>query len=468
MSNLTLFFAWIKLFFTISLEWARIIMTDGCGTKATLEKVVSLCKRKGFIYQAADIYGGLNGVYDFGHLGVLLKNNIRALWSKSIEQKYGKVFFLEGSLLGPFAMWKASGHIDHFSDPMVDCRECNRRFRADEEGVDLEKPCPHCGKKNWSNVHQFNMMFQTQVGAATDQASIAFLRPETAQTIFINFKNIITTNRVKLPFGIAQIGKAFRNEITPKQFLFRMREFEQMELEWFCKEENTDRYFEFWTKARLNFYGTLGIQEENLRLRNHNQDELAHYAKKTSDIEYHFPFGWKELEGIANRSNYDLMQHSQHSGKDLSIFDEEMHKTIIPNVIESSVGTDRLFLAVMCDAYQEDTIGGELRTVLNFSPQVAPVKASFLPLTKKLMLPALKIYEKIKSKGYMVQFDESGSIGKRYRRNDEIGTPYCFTYDFESESDACVTIRDRNTTAQERIAIDSIEQFLKDKLESHK
>jgi len=307
-------------------------------------------------------------------------------------------------------------------------------------------------------------MFQTQLGAAADQASTAFLRPETAQAIFVNFKNVITTNRVKLPFGIAQIGKAFRNEITPKQFLFRMREFEQMEMEWFCKPENALKYFEYWQKNRIDFYLSIGLKKENLRLRPHEKDELSHYSSCTSDVEYHFPFGWKELEGIAHRGDYDLSQHIKHSGKDLAIFDEESQLSVVPNVIECSVGADRLFLTVLFDAYDEDTIEGETRVVLRLAPQLAPFKAAFLPLTKKISKPMRKIYENIKRKGYMVLLDESGSIGKRYRRNDEIGTPYCFTYDFDSETDSCVTVRDRDTLKQERICIDKIEEFLISKL----
>jgi len=439
-------------------------MASNHESKATLEKIVSLCKRKGFVYQAADIYGGLNGVYDFGHLGALLKQNLRTAWTLSMADAPGEIIFIEGSLLGPYDMWKASGHVDHFSDPMIECLECKKRFRADDETIDFEKACPHCGKKNWGDIRQFNMMFQTQLGAAQDQASLAFLRPETAQTIFVNFKNVIATNRVKLPFGIAQIGKAFRNEITPKQFLFRMREFEQMEMEWFCKEENTQKYFEYWKKKRFEFYISLGIKEHNLRLRAHEKEELSHYSSNTSDVEYHFPFGWKELEGIAHRGNYDLSQHIKHSGKDLSIYNEETQQSVVPHVIECSVGTDRLFLTVLFDAYDEDTIEGEPRIVLKFAPSIAPIKAAFLPLTKKLSEPMSKIYNDIKRKGYMVQFDESGSIGKRYRRNDEIGTPYCFTYDFESENDNKVTVRDRDTTKQERIAIDKIESFLQEKI----
>ena len=430
---------------------------------ATLDKVVALCKRRGFIYQSADIYGGLNGIYDFGHLGILLKENIRNAWKKSMEQcDAGDILFIEGALLGPKAVWEASGHVSHFHDPMVDCMNCKHRFRADH--INLEKACPDCGIKKWTEVKQFNMMFKTELGAVAGSSTEAYLRPETAQAIFTNFKNVMSTNRVKIPFGIAQIGKAFRNEITPKQFLFRMREFEQMEMEWFCKPENALKYFEYWQKNRIDFYLSIGLKKENLRLRPHEKDELSHYSSCTSDVEYHFPFGWKELEGIAHRGDYDLSQHIKHSGKDLAIFDEESQLSVVPNVIECSVGADRLFLTVLFDAYDEDTIEGETRVVLRLAPQLAPFKAAFLPLTKKISKPMRKIYENIKRKGYMVLLDESGSIGKRYRRNDEIGTPYCFTYDFDSETDSCVTVRDRDTLKQERICIDKIEEFLISKL----
>lgn len=424
----------------------------------TLDKIVALCKRRGFVYQSAEIYGGLNGVYDFGHLGTLMKQNIRAAWLQSLSKASDDIIFLEGSLLGPQAVWEASGHIEHFHDPMVDCLACKHRYRADE--IDLEKPCPHCGKKNWTAIRQFNMMFKTNVGATEDQASIAYLRPETAQSIFINFKNVISTMRVKLPFGIAQIGKAFRNEITPKQFLFRMREFEQMEMEWFCKDEDALKYFEYWSNNRFTFYTELGITKTKLRLRAHESTELAHYSTCCNDVEYHFPFGWKELEGIAHRSNYDLSQHSKYAGKDLSIYDEETQQSIIPTVIECSVGVDRLFLTILFDAYHEDLIEGEMRTVLKLSPRIAPIKAAFLPLTKKQIEPMKKIYDSLKQKGFMIEFDASGSIGKRYRRQDEIGTPVCFTYDFQSETENTVTARNRDTTKQERIEIEQIEQYL--------
>lgn len=427
-----------------------------------LDKIVALAKRRGFVYQAAEIYGGLNGVYDFGHLGFLLKRTIREAWIQSIFTTNSSILFMEGSLLGPHAMWQASGHTQNFSDPMLDCTNCKRRFRADE--IDSNAACPVCGKKAWTDIRQFQLMFQTQVGASTDTSSIAYLRPETAQTIFVQFKNMIATNRVKIPFGIAQIGKAFRNEITPKQFLFRMREFEQMELEWFCKPDNAEHYFSLWSDARFSFYKQLGIKKENLKLRTHESHELAHYAKQTVDIEYQFPFGWKEVEGVANRGNYDLSQHKTHSGKDLAIYDETTHESYIPYVVESSVGVDRLLLMILCDAYTEDEIDGQPRTVLKIAPRLAPIKASFLPLVKKLSDSTHKIFEQIAASGMMVEFDESGSIGKRYRRQDEIGTPFCVTYDFESQENNTVTIRHRDTTQQERISIDRVGDYLRERI----
>jgi glycyl-tRNA synthetase len=426
----------------------------------SLDKIVALCKRRGFIYQSAEIYGGLNGVYDFGHLGSLIKNNLRQAWVESLQNQYGPVVMFEGALLGPEAVWKASGHVDHFSDPMVDCLKCKRRFRADDP--DVAKGCPACGAKDsWTPVRQFNMMFKTEVGAAADGSSIAYLRPETAQAIFINFKNVLSTSRVKIPFGIAQIGKAFRNEITPKQFLFRMREFEQMEMEWFCKGEDALKFFEFWCQHRLNFYRMIGINMENIRQRPHEKDELAHYSTCCTDVEYHFPFGWKEMEGIAHRGTFDLSQHSKFSGKDLAVFDEETKSSYMPTVVECSVGTDRAFLMVLFDAYAEDIVEGETRIMLRLAPRIAPIKAAILPLTKKQTEPAMKLYGYLKKLGINIEFDESGSIGKRYRRQDEIGTPVCFTYDFESDTDNCVTARDRDTTKQERISLDAVAPYFK-------
>ncbi|MCF7900297.1 glycine--tRNA ligase [Candidatus Babeliales bacterium] len=427
-------------------------------TKLTLDALVSFCKRRGFVYQSSDIYGGLNGVYDFGHLGTLMKRNIRDLWIQSLRNKKGEIVQLEGSLLGPEAVWEASVHVPGFHDPMVDCKECKKRFRADE--FDLKKGCPSCGKNNWTDIREFNMMFKTQLGAMENASSTAYLRPETAQAIFINFKNVLSTSRVKIPFGIAQMGKAFRNEITPKQFLFRMREFEQMEIEWFCKGSEAPEDLAFWIEHRLLFYKTLGINPDKIRIREHESDELAHYSTSCVDVEYEFPFGWKELEGIAHRGNFDLTQHSKHSGKDLNVFDEETRESYIPHVVEASVGTDRLFLTLLFDAYHEDEIENETRVVLKLHPAIAPIKIAFMPLTKKLEEPTKALYEFYAQKGISVQYDVSGSIGKRYRRQDEIGTPFCITYDFESEQDNCVTIRNRDTTLQERIAIEKLPEYL--------
>lgn len=433
------------------------------ATQSMLDKIIALCKRRGFVYQSADLYGGLNGVYDFGHLGVLLKNNIRSSWIRSITNNEYDILFLEGAILGHHATWEASGHVSNFSDPMVDCLKCKHRFRADE--IDLNKPCPHCGNHAWTQARQFNLMFKTQLGATEDQSSIAYLRPETAQSIFINFKNVLSTNRVKIPFGIAQIGKAFRNEITPKQFLFRMREFEQMELEWFCRPDQAAFFFDFWSEQRKKFYLNLGITPDKIRLRQHASDELAHYAVGCTDVEYNFPFGWKELEGVANRGAYDLEQHSKFSGKDLRVHDEETKTSYFPHVIESSVGVDRLFLTLLFDSYHEDIVEGEPRIVLRLSPLVAPIKAAFLPLTKKLEDSMFAIYKQVKKEtGFELAFDESGSIGKRYRRQDEIGTPYCFTYDYDSQQDQKVTVRNRDTLKQERISIDTIAKYLKNNI----
>jgi glycyl-tRNA synthetase len=429
----------------------------------TLDKIVALCKRRGFVYQSSEIYGGLNGVYDFGSLGTLLKQNIRAAWQKAVSNIDEDVLFFEGSLLGPHAVWEASGHVHHFHDPMVDCLKCKHRYRADD--INLEKPCPHCGNKAWTDVRQFNMMFKTQLGATEEQSSTAYLRPETAQAIFINFKNVLSTNRVKVPFGIAQVGKAFRNEITPKQFLFRMREFEQMELEFFCKADEVEKFFSFWINKRHSFYKEIGITPEKVRLREHAKDELAHYSTRCIDVEYEFPFGWKELEGMAHRGSFDLEQHSKFSGKDLSVYDDETKESYVPHIVECSVGTDRLFLTLLFDAYTEDIVEGEPRVMLRLHPKLAPIKAAFFPLTKKLNDPMHTIYHRIKKNtGLQVIFDDTGSIGKRYRRQDEIGTPVCFTYDFDSENDNCVTVRHRDTTHQERISIDRLESYLHDLL----
>ncbi|MBI2352800.1 glycine--tRNA ligase [Candidatus Dependentiae bacterium] len=432
----------------------------------TLEKIVSLCKRKGFVFPASEIYGGINGIYDFGHLGYLLKENIKNTWKASIQNEKGDIFFLDGSLIGPKSMWIASGHVENFHDPMIDCMNCKKRFRTDDDNIDINRPCPSCGIKSWTDIRDFNLMFQTQLGALQNESATAYLRPETAQTIFVQFKNILTTSRTKLPFGIAQIGKAFRNEITPKQFLFRMREFEQMELEWFCKEKESMDYFDFWVKKRTQFYTSIGINMKKIRLYQHPKEKLSHYSKKTFDIEYEFPFGYKELEGIAHRTNFDLTQHSKHSGKDLSVFDQETNTNEIPTVIESSVGVERLFLTILFDAYHEDEMDGEIRTVLKLSPQIAPIKAAVLPLVKNVTEPAEKLYHHLKATFIHIDFDEKGSIGKRYRRQDEIGTPFCITTDYETLENQTVTIRNRDTGKQERIAIEQVQHYLETKLKS--
>lgn len=429
-------------------------------SNVTLDKIVALCKRKGFVFPAADIYGGINGMYDFGHLGYLMKENIKNLWKKSIQTDHGETYFLDGSLIGPHAMWAASGHTDNFHDPMIDCMNCKRRFRADDGSIDMDKPCPVCGVKKWTDIRDFNLMFQTQLGAVKEDASQAYLRPETAQSIFVQFKNMMTTNRAKLPFGVAQIGKAFRNEITPKQFLFRVREFEQMEMEWFCKEKNSDKFFEFWLEARKKFYQDLGLNMNKIRLYKHPQEKLSHYSKATTDFEYEFPFGFKELEGVAHRGNFDLSQHAQHSGKDSAVFDDETKTSEIPTVIETSVGVDRLFLTLVFDAYCEEEMDGDVRTVLKLHPKVSPIKAAVLPLVKKLSEPTQKLFKDLKARFDHIEFDEKGSIGKRYRRQDEIGTPLCITFDFDSLQDNSVTIRDRDTGKQQRIAIDQVEQHI--------
>jgi glycyl-tRNA synthetase len=416
------------------------------------------------VYQSGEIYSGLNGVYDFGPLGTMLKNSLKSKWLSYMTSFPEEVLQLDGSLLGSSDVWKASGHLDNFSDPMVDCLVCKKRFRADD--IDLEKNCQNCGNKQWTGVRQFNLMFQTNLGAMADASSVAYLRPETAQAIFINFKNVVSTNRVKVPFGIAQIGKAFRNEITPKQFLFRMREFEQMEMEFFCKGETAAAFFDLWVERRKEFFYSLGLNKERIRIRPHASDELAHYSKACYDVEYHFPFGWKELEGIANRGNFDLSQHSKHSGKELAVFDEETKESYIPHVVESSVGVDRLFLTLFFDAYDEDVVEGETRTLLRFHPSIAPYTAAIMPLSNKLSEPTEKMYHALKGQGFKVQYDDGGSIGKRYRHQDEIGTPICFTYDFDSVNDNKVTARNRDTTKQERIAIDAIPAYLNDVMQN--
>lgn len=430
--------------------------------KLTLETIVSLCKRRGFIFQAAEIYGGLNGVYDFGPLGVALKRKVQNAWLKNITGFPETVVEFDGSILGHSEVWKASGHVSNFSDPMVDCNDCKKRFRSDE--FDLTAGCPDCSSHKLTDPRQFQLMFQTQIGAMSDSTSIAYLRPETAQSIFVNFKNVVLTSRVKPPFGIAQIGKAFRNEITPRQFLFRVREFEQMEMEFFCHPNDSDHYFQVWLERRQNFFLSLGLKPENLRQHAHDKAELSHYARCCTDFQYQFPFGFKELEGLAHRTNFDLTAHGNASGKELSYHDALTGETFVPHVIESSVGVGRLLLTLLFNAYDEEVVDNETRVVLRLKPMLAPVTAAVLPLVKKLSVPAENLFFELKAQGFDVQFDESGSIGKRYRRQDEIGTPVCLTFDFDSLQDGMVTARDRDTLEQTRIPLAKVADFLHDLL----
>lgn len=426
----------------------------------TLEKIVALCKRRGFVFPSAQIYSGINGVYDFGPLGTTLKKALKDAWRTHMNSFEEDVVEIDGAILGPSATWNASGHLAGFTDPMIDCTNCKKRFRADDGSMNPDKPCPSCGIQAWTDARNFNLMFETNLGAVNDGSAKAYLRPETAQSIFINFKNVTATSRVKIPFGIAQIGKAFRNEITPKQFVFRVREFEQMELEFFCKEAQAKHYFDTWLERQKTFHLNIGLSPENIRFRAHDADELAHYSSYCSDVEYNFPFGWKELEGIANRGNYDLSRHSEHSGKELNIFEQETNSSYTPHVVECSVGVDRLFFAVMCSAYREEEIEGEQRVVLGFKPSLAPIQVALLPLAKKLTPQARNVFALLKASGLRAQFDESGSIGKRYRRYDEIGTPWCITFDFDSLDDNQITVRDRDTLAQTRMPIAQLVTYL--------
>lgn len=432
-----------------------------------MEKLVSLCKRRGFIFQNSEIYGGINGFWDYGPIGAEMKRRIRDSWWKNMVQDRENVVGVDTSIIAHPETWVASGHVSSFSDPMVDCKKCKKRYRADdvpESKKYKNGTCPECGGE-LTEAKQFNLMFQTHVGASEDSKALAYLRPETCQSIFTQFKNVYTSSRQKIPFGIAQIGKAFRNEITPRNFIFRSREFEQMEMEFFCHESESQKWYEFWIGERFNWFNSLGIKKESLRLREHAKDELAHYAKGCTDVEFQMPFGWSEMEGIANRGNYDLSQHIKVSGKDLSWFDEANKERYVPSVVETSVGVDRTMLAVLVDAYHEEEVKGETRVMMKFAPSVAPYQVAVFPLSDKIREPAHKLEQDIR-KQFVSDFDDAGSIGKRYRRHDEIGTPLCVTYDFQSEEDKSVTIRDRDTMQQERISIDKVMDYLTAKLSS--
>jgi len=427
----------------------------------TMEKIVSLAKRRGFIFQSSEIYGGLNSCWDYGPLGVELKNNVKQAWRRKVIQERDDMVGLDASILMHPRVWEASGHIAGFSDPLVDCKSCKQRFRADHITGDK---CPDCGGE-LTESRQFNLMFKTFMGPVEDNAAVVYLRPETAQGIFVNFDNVLTSTRLKLPFGIAQIGKSFRNEITPGNFTFRTREFEQMEIEYFVKPGTDETIHQEWLKQRFQWYIDLGITSERLRLREHAPDELAHYAKGCYDIEYYFPMGWSELEGIANRTDFDLKRHMEYSGQRLDYFDQETNEHYVPYVIEPSAGADRGTLAFLLDAYFEEPDKDEIRVVLKLHRALAPYKAAILPLSKKEpLVNTAKEIEKELRRYWMVDYDDSKAIGRRYRRQDEIGTPYCVTVDFQSIEDQAVTVRDRDTMAQERIPIAELTKYLWEKL----
>ena len=456
----------------------------------TMDKIVALAKARGFVYPGSEIYGGLANTWDYGNLGVELKNNVkRAWWKKFIQENPYNVGVDCAILMNP-QTWVASGHLGGFSDPLMDCRECHERFRADkliedyaqENGIVLDHSvdgwsqeemtnyieehkiaCPTCGKHNFTDIRQFNLMFKTFQGVTEDAKSVVYLRPETAQGIFVNFKNVQRTSRKKIPFGIGQIGKSFRNEITPGNFTFRTREFEQMELEFFCEPDTDLEWFAYWKNFCIQWLKELGMKDDELRARDHEPEELSFYSKATTDLEFLFPFGWGELWGIADRTDYDLTRHQDTSKEDMSYFDDEKKIRYVPYVVEPSLGADRVTLAFLCSAYDEETLeGGDVRIVLHFHPALAPVKIGVLPLSKKLGEGAEKIYLEL-LKDYNCEYDDRGNIGKRYRRQDEIGTPYCVTYDFESETDGCVTVRERDSMQQERVKIEDLKGYFAQK-----
>jgi glycyl-tRNA synthetase len=426
-----------------------------------MEDLVSLCARRGFIFPSSEIYGGINGFWDYGHLGVELKNNLKQWWWQQVVRDRGDVEGVDSAIIAHPRTWDASGHTEHFSDPMVDCRACKKRFRADQ----LDE-AGKCSAREGSSEHDFteprnfNLMLSTRIGASEDAASTAYLRPETCQPIFNDFKRVRESARQKIPFGIAQIGKAFRNEINPRNFTFRSREFEQAEMEFFCHPSEREKWFEHWRDERMRWHADIGLDAANLRTRAHAADELAHYCKAAVDVEFHFPFGWQEIEGIHDRGDWDLGRHSEFSGKDLGLTDPSTKEHFVPMVIETSVGIDRTCLAILANGYaEEDLPGGESRTVLRIHPALAPIKAAVLPLSKKLAEPARALAERLRRR-CNVFYDDAGNIGRRYRRQDEAGTPYCVTYDFDSVDDGKVTVRERDSMQQERVAIDDVAQHL--------
>ena len=455
------------------------------NTEKTMEKVVALCKGRGFIFPGSEIYGGLANTWDYGPLGARLKNNVKDTWRKRFIQERKNSYEVDADILMHPRVWEASGHVASFSDPLLDCKECKMRHRADNliddfdenahaDGMTKEEmfeyikahsiPCPNCGKHNFTDIREFNLMFQTFRGVTNDSKSVIYLRPENAQGEYVNFLNVQRTMRAKLPFSIGQIGKAFRNEITPGNFTFRTIEFEQMEFQTFCKEGTDNDLYDYFKEYGMQYYKDLGIKEENLRF--HDHEKLAHYAKAACDIEFLFPFGWGEINGTHNRTDFDLTRHQEYSGQRIDYLDPETNERYIPYIIESTYGLDRTVLALLCEAYDEEVIDAEkndTRVVLHLSPAVAPYKAAVLPLSKKLSEDALKVYEKL-NKHFMTDFDETGSIGKRYRREDEIGTPYCVTFDFDSLEDGCVTVRERDSMEQVRLPIDEVAAYIEEKI----
>ncbi len=432
-----------------------------------MDALVSLCARRGFIFQSSEIYGGVNGFWDYGPLGVELKNNLKAFWWARMVRERDDVEGVDTSIIAHPRTWEASGHVEHFSDPMVDCRTCKRRFRADQ----LDVPCPEAPAQrtaaacDLTEARSFNLMLQTSIGASEDAASVAYLRPETCQSLFTDFKRVREVARQKIPFGMAQIGKAFRNEINPRNFTFRSREFEQAELEYFVHPSEREKWFQYWLEERLRFHRDLGFGGDVLQVRKHASDELAHYANDAADLEFLFPFGWQEIEGIHDRGDWDLSRHTEFAGKDLGVTDEQTKEHYTPMVIETSVGVDRTTLALLVNAYAEETLeGGETRTVLRLPPFLAPISVAVLPLSKKLAEPARRLAADLRRR-LAVFYDDAGNIGRRYRRQDEAGTPFCVTYDFDSESDGCVTVRERDGMGQERIPLDAVRGHLEAQLE---
>ena len=454
------------------------------SSEKSMDKIVNLCKNRGYIFPGSEIYGGLSNTWDYGPLGVEFKNNVKNAWHKKFIQESKYNVGLDAAIFMNPKVWEASGHLSGFSDPLMDCRECKTRHRADtliEDNngepfgmnakdmtkyiEDNEIPCPNCGAKNFTDIRTFNLMFKTFQGVTEDAQNEIYLRPETAQGIFVNFANIARSTRKKIPFGVGQTGKSFRNEITPGNFTFRTREFEQMELQFFCKPGTDLEWFKYWKDFSMQWLLDLGLTEENLKLRDHGDGELSFYSVATTDIEFLFPFGWGELWGIADRTDYDLKQHQKHSGKTLEYFDPTDNTRYFPYVIEPSLGVDRVALAFLCDAYNEEEINEkDTRVVMKLHPALAPYKAAVFPLSKKLSEQAEEVYSLL-SKHFMVEYDDAGSIGKRYRRQDEIGTPFCITYDFDSVDDNCVTIRDRDTMEQERISIDKLVDYISEKIQ---